>query len=385
MCRAAPGLLAWRTMPNLAPGATIPPRPRLSPQAGPAAWRAADLRPSDWMVPLGAEDAAELDAALGALGGRAPASAEEVPLPRLGAVLRQAATRLDTGQGLALLRGLKLGEEQPAEAVLLAIAAHLGRAVPQGPGGEVVTRVTSPASGALRWRFHADAADIVAMLILRQPPEVDPVMLVAAAAVHNELMRRNRAALEVLHRPFPHTVPGAEPRVADLPVFSTASGAFIGRYARDAIDAAQRLPETPRLTAAQVEALDLLDAVCAEAGLALRLEVRPGDMLLFNPLQVWKRRAERRAEVTGAERRAEVTGAERRAEVTGAERRAEVTGAERRAEAAGAESIETTEGEATRDALRVLLLTPTSRALPEGLAALGAEAPAAPTGGMVGG
>ncbi|MGG5810285.1 TauD/TfdA family dioxygenase [Falsiroseomonas sp. CW058] len=326
-------------------------RPRLAPQAGPAAWRASELRPSDWMIPLGAEDAAELEAALAALGGRAPAAAAEVPLPRLGAVLRQAATRLDTGRGLALLRGLpidRLGEALQ-EPLLTALGVHLGRAVPQGTQGEVVTRLASPASGAARWRFHADAADAVALLVLRQPPDVDPVMLVAAAAVQNEMLKRDRAALEVLHRPLPHVVPaapGAPPRVADLPVFSTASGAFVGRYARDAIEAAQRLPETPRLTAAQVEALDLLDAICAEPGLALRMEVRPGDVLLFNPLQVWKRRAE---------------------------------------------MAEGAEAEATRVALRLLLVTPTSRALPQGLVQLGAaeeggaRGGATVAGGMVGG
>ena len=51
---------------------TPPPRPRLIPQAGPAAWRAADLRTADWMIPVGAEDATELEAALASLGGRAP-------------------------------------------------------------------------------------------------------------------------------------------------------------------------------------------------------------------------------------------------------------------------------------------------------------------------
>lgn len=323
--------------------ATTPPRPRLTPQAGPAAWRAGDLRTADWMLPLGAEDVAELEAALAALGGRAPETAAEAPLPRLGPMLRQAAARLDTGRGFALLRGLpleKLGEEA-AEKLLRVLGAHLGRAIPQGAGGEFVARVESPGGGSARWRFHADAADAVAMLTLRQPPEMDPVMLVAAATVHNEMMKRARPALEALHGRLPHLLrggPGAAPVVAELPVFSTASGAFIGRYARDAIEAAQRLPETPRLTAQQVGALDLLDAICAEPGLALRLEVRPGDVLLFNPLQVWKRRAE---VVEGSE-------------------------------------------PAIRQALRLMLVTPSSRALPEGLVAIGeGEAPA--PSGMVGG
>ena len=308
------------------------PRPRLAPRAGPAAWRAAELRPADWMIPLGAEDAAELETALAALNGAAPRDAGTVPLPRLGVVLRAAVARLDSGRGFALLRGLpldRLGEAAAAPA-LLAIGAHLGRATAEGVG-----RLSSPASGAARWRFHADAADIVALLVLRQPPEADPVMLAAAATVHNEVLKRHRAALEALYGPLPHAMPGEPPRVAGLPVFSTAGGAFIGRYARDAIEAAQRLPETPRLTATQVEALDLLDAVCAEPGLALRVEVRPGDVLLFNPLQVWKRRAETTGE----------------------------------------------ESDGARVALRLLLLTPTSRATPDGLAAIGA----APATGMVGG
>lgn len=306
------------------------PRPRIAPQAGPAAWRAQDLRPADWMIPLGVEDAAELEAAL--------AGAPDIALPRLGPVLVQAAARLETGRGFALLRGLKLVEEV-AEPMLMMLGGRLGKPV------EPASRLSSPASGALRWRFHADAADIVALLVLRQPPEVDPAMLVAAATVHNEMMKRDRRALEVLHQPLPHAVPdgpGGEPRLRHLPVFSSASGAFIGRYARDAIEAAQRLPETPRLAAAQVEALDLLDTICAEPGLALRMEVRPGDVLLFNPLQVWKRRAE---------------------------------------------AIEGSGEDAMRVALRLLLLSPNSRALPEGLLPIGADPgpPTAPGGGMVGG
>ncbi|WP_372619573.1 TauD/TfdA family dioxygenase [Falsiroseomonas sp.] len=333
-----------------------PVRPRIVPQVGPAAWRAADLRPADWMVPLGAEDAAEIEAALAALGGRAPVAAGEAAMPRLGAVLRQAATRLDTGRGFVLLRGLpmdRLGEGQ-AEALLLVLGVHLGGAIPQGEGGELVQRLASPATGAERWRFHADAADAVVLLTLRQPPEVDPAMLVAAAAVHNEMLKRDRAALELLYAPLPHLQmrmqgpdPVAEPAAVDLPVFSTASGAFVGRYARDAIEAAQRLPHTPRLTAAQVEALDLLDAICAEPGLALRMEVRPGDVLLFNPLQVWKRRAE---------------------------------------SPSGAPVAETPDAGGSRQALRLLLLTPNSRALPEGLVAIGeSDGAGEGRGGMVGG
>jgi hypothetical protein len=307
------------------------PRTRLVPQAGPATWHAYDLRASDWMIPLGAEDAAEIEAVIAASNGQPPQSAAEAPLPRLGAVLRQAATQLDTGRGFALLRGMRQepDNETAAEALLRVIGAHLGRAVPRG--GAMVQRVEAAASAA-RWRFHAEAADIVALLTLRQPPEADPAMLVSAAAIHNEMLKRNRAALAQLYAPLPHAM--GDGRVAEVPVFNTASGTFIARYARDAIEAAQRLPETARLTAAQVEALDLLDAICAEQGLALRMDVRPGDVLLFNPLLVWKRRAEIPEGAEGA----------------------------------------------VRQALRLLLVTSTSRAMPQGIVPVPSEGP-----GMVGG
>ncbi|MGK7862911.1 TauD/TfdA family dioxygenase [Falsiroseomonas sp. E2-1-a4] len=332
------------------------------PQAGQAAWRAADLRTSDWMIPVGAEDLAELEQALTALGGRAPQSAAEAPLPHLGAVLRGAATRLDTGRGFVLLRGLTLERlgEALAEPLLAALGAHLGRPLP-GPAG-AVQRQASAAGGALRWRFHADAADVVALLIMRQPPDVDPAMLVAAASVHNEMMKRDRAALELLYRPMPHATPTGS--VIDLPVFSTASGAFVGRYARDSIDAAQRVPQTPRLTGPQMQALDLLDSLCAEPGLALRMDVRPGDVLLFNPLQVWKRRAESLAESLAEPAPPEAA-----------------SGSEVAIEA---EAPPAMPAPGKREALRLLLLTESSRALPEGLLAL-VGAPEGPDATMVGG
>jgi hypothetical protein len=86
------------------------------------------------MIPVGAEDMAELEQVLTALGGRAPQSAAEAPLPHLGAVLRGAATRLDTGRGFVLLRGLTLERlgEALAEPLLATLGAHLARAGRRG-------------------------------------------------------------------------------------------------------------------------------------------------------------------------------------------------------------------------------------------------------------
>ena len=53
---------------------------------------------------------------------------------------------------------------------------------------------------------------------------------------------------------------------------------------------ATRAPGAAPLPVGLRPAFDLLDSVCAEQALMLRLEPRPGDLLLFNPHLVWKLR-----------------------------------------------------------------------------------------------
>ncbi|WP_165982291.1 TauD/TfdA family dioxygenase [Dankookia rubra] len=308
------------------------PSPRLVPQAGPSVWTGAALNPADWMVPIGAEAVAELEAALIALAGRAPAGPGDAALPRLAPVLREAAERLEHGRGFVLLRGLDLerigGPE--TEAALLVLGVHLGTALPQDREGALVGRLAGP--GAVvdaPVRFHADPADAVALLCLRQPAVGGQVTLVSAPALHNALLRADRAALASLHAGLPHRNGGGE--ALRLPVFSTSSGSFVGRYDRDAM-------WEEALEPAQQAALAALDAAAAVPGQALSLALHAGDILLLNPHLVWKQ---------------VVTG-----------------------EAPAAD-------EASRELLRLWLSTPGSRALPESFGAVfGTTAAGAPRGGV---
>ncbi|MBX6745957.1 MAG: TauD/TfdA family dioxygenase, partial [Acetobacteraceae bacterium] len=314
----------------------------LVPQAGPAAWTGASLTPADWMLPVGAEQAAELAAA--AQSGRRPERAEDAPLPQFAPLLQMVAERLEHGRGFVLLRGLspeQLGP-QGAEAALLVLAAHLGTALAQDETGTLIGSLAGPTAGAEEpARFHADPADVVALFCLRQPKEGGSVTLVSAPALHNALLKSDRAALAVLHSPLPHRAvrrgPLAAPLEPDteapcmLPVFSTASGAFVGRYDRQAMP--DPLPEP-----AQVAALAALDAAAAAPGQALSIPLHAGDLLLYNPQLVWKRAA------AGEARPA---------------------------------------GEADRHLLRLWLATPLSRALPESFRAVfGETAAGARRGGV---
>ena len=78
---------------------------------------------------------------------------------------------------------------------------------------------------------------------------------------------------------LPHSNGGGEP--LRLPVFSTASGSFVGRYDRDAM-----LEEA--LEPQQQAALATLDAAAAAPGQALSLALHAGDILFLNPQLVWK-------------------------------------------------------------------------------------------------
>lgn len=266
------------------------PRPRIVPQTGPAVWVAADLTAADWMVPVGTEEADELEAVLTAAEAAAPVP----PLPRLAPILTDVAARLNTGRGFCLLRGLPFDRHgaAAADAALLALGQHLGTPL-NGEGSPVSRLIGVPpeelgaASGPPR--FHTEACDAIALLCLANGPEAPAHLLLSAGAAHNEVMRRDRAALAELYMPAPLLEDG-EP--AERAVFTMTEGAFAARYTRHAVEAAAAAPQpgAPPLPATLRPAFDLLDAVCAEPALLLRLEPRPGDLLLFNPHLVWKRR-----------------------------------------------------------------------------------------------
>jgi len=247
------------------------PAPRLLPQAGPAAWSGATLTPADWLVPVPAEATAELEAAT---QPNPPAR-----LALLGPVLAELAGRLDHGRGFAVLRGLSLDRLAPPrdEAALLALGAAFGVPLPQDASGALVGRLAGTVPDqATPGSFHADPADALLLLCLRQPPAGGSVTLVSAAALHNALLRADRAALALLHAPLPQRGGGV------APVFSTATGVFIGRYDREAIEEAA-------LDLAQRAALASLDALAAAPEMALSIPLRLGDLLALNPHRVWKR------------------------------------------------------------------------------------------------
>jgi Taurine catabolism dioxygenase TauD, TfdA family len=61
-------------------------------------------------------------------------------------------------------------------------------------------------------------------------------------------------------------------------VLNWHAGKLTGLYQRQYVDSAQRFPDAPRLTPAQVEALDLFDTLTNDPTLHLSMQLQPGDM-----------------------------------------------------------------------------------------------------------
>ncbi|WP_424135028.1 hypothetical protein [Roseomonas chloroacetimidivorans] len=203
----------------------ITPR-RMVPLVGPIVWSAGDLTPNEQMIPLGAEHAAELETQRG-------------PTPRLDELTDELRGRLDHGRGFALLRGLALSGEPAAP--LRIMARRLGELVSPAP---------------MTGSRHVEACD---MLLLRAT-EPATARLRSAAAIHNALLRTDRAALAALYE-----ARGEPP----LPIFCH-DGLFAARW-DDSVLPADHLP------AALAEAL----------GEPLVLSLRAGDILALNPFLIW--------------------------------------------------------------------------------------------------
>ena len=79
--------------------------------------------------------------------------------------------------------------------------------------------------------------------------------------------------------------PGKKPTYR-LPIVHDFAGHITTIYARAFIEAAQTRAETPRLTTAQTEALDLVDTLAESDDLRLDMAFRPGDIQFLHNHQI---------------------------------------------------------------------------------------------------
>ena len=272
--------------------------------SGPAAWIGPDVaRDGAWLQALSATELAELEAAAtpwlarterdaGALNALTPSA---FPLPTLGPRLAGLRAELLRGRGFAVLRGLPIARwgRRLGAVAFYGLGAHLGQPRPQNAQGhllghvrDVGLRVDDPNVRIYqtheRQTFHTDSCDIVGLLCLQTARSGGLSALVSSVTVYNRLRAQRPDLCRLLFQPLAtdrrgEIPPGAKPYF-EIPPFNWTQGAFAAIYQRQYLNSAQRFDDVPRLSAAQVEALNALDALAEDPALHLMMALAPGDL-----------------------------------------------------------------------------------------------------------
>jgi len=287
-----------------------------TPLNGPYVWTGDELAAAgDWRFRLTPPMVAEIDAALVDVKRRGIAweavRREDFPLSQTADLLAGISRSLEEGRGLAKVTGLAVEQydEEDLRRLWYGIGLHLGTPVSQSQAGLRMKVIRDEGAtvgqvhGQLRnedgstflssyaravsnglLRFHTDRTDVVGLLCVGQAEAGGLSKVASTVAVHNEILRRRPDLLELLYRPYPRSRLGEE-KGGDrmfymLPVFGLREGRFTSHYSRTYIEAAQKLPEAPRLTPQQLEAMDLLAEVADS--LCYRMRLEPGDMQFLN-------------------------------------------------------------------------------------------------------
>ncbi|HVO06502.1 MAG TPA: TauD/TfdA family dioxygenase [Burkholderiaceae bacterium] len=222
-------------------------------------------------------------------------SRERFVLPTLAPRLARLQRELLEGRGFVLVRSLPLAAwgRRCSALAFYGLGTHLGRPLSQNAQGHLLGHVRDQGLSSAdpnvriyqtreRQTFHTDSADVVGLLCLQPARRGGASALVSSITLYNELRARRPELAACLFEPLAtdrrgEVPPGARP-FFEIPVFNWFAGRLSTIYQRQYIKSAQRFPDAPRLSARQVEALDLLDALTDDPALHFTMQFESGDM-----------------------------------------------------------------------------------------------------------
>jgi hypothetical protein len=271
------------------------------PLTGDQAWTGRDIRDQPgWMHRLDAAEIAEIDAALAEAKRRGARlftmTREDFPLGGLAGRMLALRSTVDEGRGFQLFRGLPVERYTVEDCRLIAwgLAVHLGEPEPQDGAGALMhdirdtgqrVETTDNVRGFqtnTELSFHNDGGDAFMLLCLKTAREGGTSKLASVSALFNAVLARRPDLAMVLQQPFAFDAraqqASGKPRVQAVPILCHHAGRMHAIYKRAYIHLAQRFEEVPRLTTAQVEAMDLVDALCNDPDFHLSFEMEPGDI-----------------------------------------------------------------------------------------------------------
>ncbi len=268
-----------------------------------SAWRGVDLAgESEWVHQLADTEIDELiDAVQIVRASGTPVAdlqRDEVPLPTLATTIDSWADELDAGRGFLLVRGLPVDEleEEDASIAYVALGVHLGVPVSQNAAGDLLGHVRDDGSDpddptVRRYRtrlaqpFHVDGSDVVGLLCLTPAKSGGLSQIVSSMTIYDELTRQRPDLVPLLEQPwyfdrYGEQRPGETPWFA-MPMVSGLPDRFRFTYLRWYVEKAQDHADVPRLTASQVELLDVIDSLANDPALHLDMDFQPGDIQLL--------------------------------------------------------------------------------------------------------
>lgn len=266
----------------------------------PQAWYGPEMADrDDWVRRLSAAELDEIDRAVthAERTGRdiVDLRQEDFPLERLLPLLRTIRRDTLNGRGFFLLRGIPVGRYSLRQSAIAywGLGLYLGDPVSQNGKGHVLGHVTNLGldyadpevrgyQTNARLNYHADSSDLVALLCLRTARSGGLSSIVSSTTVWNELVRRRPDHARALMAPLCYTrwgeIPADRKPWAEIAAFTPWEGRMIATYVRSAIEKSQRMPEVPRLSPMQIEAMNHLDALAADPALHLDMVFEPGDV-----------------------------------------------------------------------------------------------------------
>lgn len=286
---------------------------------GSSAWKSRDLGAArGWVRSLTPRMAAEIEAAVRAVKAAGIPFNEiaraDFPLQETADLLAESYDDLNAGRGFAVIGGFPADRFGYEDSMLAygGLAAYLGRIVVQNYEGQVVVDVIDKGipydhksrgySSNKLLPFHTDGADYAGLLCLGEAAEGGLSLIASAAAIYNEILRTRPDHMETLLRGFYHHRrgqhdPGENPLSPEhVPVFSFRNGLLHCCYNRNPIEWAEK--EGVVLSAAEVEALDHLDSLCARPEYQLSMGLRKGDLQFINNYLILHSRTEYRDDAT---------------------------------------------------------------------------------------
>jgi hypothetical protein len=278
----------------------------IAPVTRPRGWTPEDLRADPrWAVRLDAREIDDfergLDHALGTGKDLLALSPADFPFGAAAlARLRAAVAETQEGRGFRMLRGLPVDRwsVEAARTFFWGLGLHLGVPRQQGRASQMMSDVRD-AGGTYRSTqgrgyntrsaldFHADGTDLVGLMCLRTAVSGGESLIASSVTAHNVMLAERPDLLALLYEPVVFSRQGEqapeEPPWYRAAIMGVRDGRFACRHVRNHVKSAQlSFPEIPRLTDAQLEALDLFDAILARPDVCFRMHFEPGDVQLIN-------------------------------------------------------------------------------------------------------